>query len=214
MSGHYGLQKSFKIFATYNTTSLRSGPYLPKRSIMQTGTSFCVSVWQKAGRSWQRHSAHQLPVLTATRNRRRNTFNSNLLTGHTPIQCERADNVPPSVILDASARRFQAQGIYLRATAAMRWINSRNAILDGARPSAAHQSRLNAVQQTLNNVGLANASEVRYLNDYIDIGRQELAGITDDRILSNLRTTDQQSGKWIGEDPSLNQIRQWIASRR
>lgn len=37
-------------------------------------------------------------------------------------------------MLDASARRLQAQKIYLRAVAVVRWANSRNAILQGQMP--------------------------------------------------------------------------------
>lgn len=40
-----------------------------------------------------------------------------------------------SVIIDASARRFQAQKFYLRATAAMRWIHSRNALIQQSQKS-------------------------------------------------------------------------------
>ena len=52
------------------------------------------------------------------------------------------------VLLDASARRFQAQKIYLRAAAASRWINTRHSILRGQRPQIIHTSAL----QQLNNV--------------------------------------------------------------
>lgn len=40
------------------------------------------------------------------------------------------------VLLDASIRRFRCQRIYLRATAAMRWINSRNDNVEATDPSA------------------------------------------------------------------------------
>lgn len=40
------------------------------------------------------------------------------------------------VILDASARRFQAQKVYLRATAAMKWINRYKQVMpNGGKPT-------------------------------------------------------------------------------
>ena len=48
------------------------------------------------------------------------------------------------VLLDASARRFRAQKIYLQVVAATRWVNSRNTILQGQR---AHAGHLMALQQ-------------------------------------------------------------------
>lgn len=53
------------------------------------------------------------------------------------------------VMLDASARRFQAQKIYLRAVAAVRWANSRNAILQGQMP---HSGNAVALQQADDNL--------------------------------------------------------------
>ncbi|KAI4135237.1 MAG: hypothetical protein LQ347_000844 [Umbilicaria vellea] len=53
------------------------------------------------------------------------------------------------VMLDASARRFQAQKIYLRAVAAVRWANARNAILQG---QMAHSGNAAALQQADNNL--------------------------------------------------------------
>lgn len=57
------------------------------------------------------------------------------------------------IIIDASARRFQAKKIYLRAVAAIRWSNTRNAILQG---EPLHQGRTAQLQQAnnaLRNVG-------------------------------------------------------------
>lgn len=59
------------------------------------------------------------------------------------------------VILDASARRFQAQKVYLKVTAAMRWINSRNSILSGAREGPQHRAALVQVDEALINVSQA-----------------------------------------------------------
>ncbi|KAJ9664258.1 hypothetical protein H2201_005250 [Coniosporium apollinis] len=111
-----------------------------------------------------------------------------------------ASSVPPSgnpeaekaqlrsVILDASVRRFKSQRTYLRATAAMRWINARNAVLSGPR-SHGRQAQLQAVDQSL---------------------RVELASITDERVEYALRAQDAAQGKWLAEDPSLATIQQMI----
>ena len=56
------------------------------------------------------------------------------------------------MILDCAARRFQAQKINLKATAAMKWINKRNSILQGQKPRNVHIPLLRQADQTLRNV--------------------------------------------------------------
>ncbi|KAI9813228.1 MAG: hypothetical protein M1827_004170 [Pycnora praestabilis] len=97
------------------------------------------------------------------------------------------------VLLDASARRFQAQKIYLRAAAAVRWANSRNAILQGLKPHVGHVPALQATDNSL---------------------RMDLTMITDERVLTDLRGGDYQAGRWIQEDPSLASIQSWIRAQR
>lgn len=58
----------------------------------------------------------------------------------------------PRVILDGSARRFQAHRIYLRAAAAKRWAMHRANILRGQRPGAQHASQLKAISNTFRQV--------------------------------------------------------------
>lgn len=53
------------------------------------------------------------------------------------------------IILDASVRRFKAQQIYLRATAALRWVASRHAILGGQQAQPVHQPALQQILNTL-----------------------------------------------------------------
>jgi hypothetical protein len=57
-----------------------------------------------------------------------------------------------SIIADAAVRRFQCQRAYLRAHGGIRWMNSRNAILQGQRPNAGHFGALQQVDVTLRNV--------------------------------------------------------------
>ncbi|RMJ25920.1 hypothetical protein PHISP_03214 [Aspergillus sp. HF37] len=93
------------------------------------------------------------------------------------------------VILDAAARRFQAHKIYLRAAAAKRWALNRSNILRGQRPTPVHAAQLNAVSSTF---------------------RQELAQITDQYVVSDLRAADLRAGHWLDDDPSLDAINRWI----
>lgn len=58
------------------------------------------------------------------------------------------------VILDGSARRFQAHRIYLRIAAARRWVLHRTRILHGQRPTAQHSVQLRAIDGTFQQVGL------------------------------------------------------------
>ncbi|OAA64630.1 hypothetical protein SPI_03277 [Niveomyces insectorum RCEF 264] len=97
------------------------------------------------------------------------------------------------VHLDAMARRHQGQKIYLRQAAAQQWVERRDAILQGQRPGAEHQEQLKACDQQL------------WL---------ELAQITDELVYARLLASDQQQGRWTGEDPSLRAIQRWMRSRR
>ncbi|KAH1496122.1 hypothetical protein LV164_007725 [Aspergillus fumigatus] len=96
------------------------------------------------------------------------------------------------VILDASARRFQAHKIYLRAAAARRWAIHRQSILRGQRPGPQHASQLKAVNDTF---------------------RQELQQITDAHVLADLRAADVRAGHWLDDDPSLSAILALIRSQ-
>ncbi|KAI9715505.1 MAG: hypothetical protein M1828_000812 [Chrysothrix sp. TS-e1954] len=89
------------------------------------------------------------------------------------------------IIHDASTRRFIAHRIYLQATAAMRWINTRESILQGEQPTSAHS---------------------RALEDNDETMRAELASITDDRVFGNLHDNDIASGRWVDEDPDLSDL--------
>lgn len=53
------------------------------------------------------------------------------------------------VLLDAYGRRHEAQKIYLRQAASQRWIENRDQVLNGARPSSKNQSQLNLCDQQL-----------------------------------------------------------------
>ncbi|GFF22582.1 hypothetical protein IFM61606_08552 [Aspergillus udagawae] len=96
------------------------------------------------------------------------------------------------VILDASARRFQAHKIYLRAAAARRWAIHRQNILRGQRPGPQHASQLKAVN---------------------DAFRQELQQITDAHVVADLRAADVRAGHWLDNDPSLSAILALIRSQ-
>nr|POF01254.1 hypothetical protein CFP56_21202 [Quercus suber] len=57
------------------------------------------------------------------------------------------------ILTDAAVRRFKAQKLYLQVTAALRWVNSRTAILQGQRPHAGHAPALQQIRNTLRATG-------------------------------------------------------------
>ncbi|CAO1602955.1 hypothetical protein XANCAGTX0491_006550 [Xanthoria calcicola] len=93
------------------------------------------------------------------------------------------------IILDASARRFQSKKIYLRAVAAVRWSNARNAILQSGKPL---QQQAVLLQQATANL------------------HTELAAVTDTRIFNEFWQTDAEAGYWLQEDPPLATILDWL----
>ncbi|KAI4137201.1 MAG: hypothetical protein L6R39_007420 [Caloplaca ligustica] len=95
------------------------------------------------------------------------------------------------IILDASGRRFQTKKIYLRAVVAVRWLNNRNAILQSSQPDPIQAAQLQQADNTL---------------------RQELAAITDARIINDFRTADTQAGYWVQDDPPRATILEWVRS--
>lgn len=58
------------------------------------------------------------------------------------------------VLLDAYGRRHEAQKIYLRQAASQRWIEHREQVLNGGRPSSKNQSQLRLCDQQLRTVRL------------------------------------------------------------
>ncbi|OAL31593.1 hypothetical protein AYO22_01185 [Fonsecaea multimorphosa] len=97
------------------------------------------------------------------------------------------------IILDASTRRFQAHKIYLRGSAAMRWVQARTQLLRGEKPGARHANGLRSIDQRL---------------------RQELSEITDDHVHRDLRNADRRKGYWLDEDPVLERMLGWIRMQR
>ncbi|RMX89881.1 hypothetical protein D0869_00530 [Hortaea werneckii] len=109
------------------------------------------------------------------------------------------------IIVDAAARRFKAQKLYLQATAALRWINSRSAILQGQRAPAGHAPALQQIRNTLCAVSKGYLTTSRIPPVF------ELASVTDQRVELSLRSADSTAGKWLQEDPSLATIQQAIS---
>ncbi|ROV90581.1 hypothetical protein VSDG_07422 [Cytospora chrysosperma] len=97
------------------------------------------------------------------------------------------------ILLDAFARRHEAQKILLRQAAAQRWIEYRGQILLGGRPNSGNQSPLRRCDQQL---------------------RAELDAITDEAIYAQLLATDLTLGRWTAEDPSLRSVQRWVRTRR
>lgn len=117
------------------------------------------------------------------------------------------------IIADAAIRRFKAQKLYLRATAALRWVNARTTILQGQRPHAGHAPALQQIRNQLRNV--SHQRQARGLRDgelLADCVLQELASITDARVDTVLRQADSAEGKWLAEDPSLAAIQRVVGN--
>jgi hypothetical protein len=118
-------------------------------------------------------------------------------------------------MLDASARRFQAHKIYLKAAAARRWVMSRTQALQGRKPNGRHTEGLNAANEALRSVRDLSAyqepanRQVANPNGLL----QDLSEVTDTHVMNDLRAADQRAGYWLSEDPSLNKILDWIRSR-
>ncbi|KAE8335908.1 hypothetical protein BDV24DRAFT_155592 [Aspergillus arachidicola] len=108
-------------------------------------------------------------------------------TGRNDAETEKAEL--RRVILDGCARRFQAHKIYLRAAAGRRWSINRANVLRGQRPNQTHAAGLKLVNDTF---------------------RQELAQVTDEYVVADLRAADIRAGHWLDDDPSLQEIRSWI----
>ncbi|KAI1331839.1 hypothetical protein F5Y16DRAFT_359377 [Xylariaceae sp. FL0255] len=96
------------------------------------------------------------------------------------------------VLLDAYARRHEGQKIYLRQAAAQRWIEYRDSVLQGQRPTSSHRRQLRACDEQL---------------------RNELLQITDEVIYQELQAQDMTMGRWTAEDPSLRAVQRWIRAR-
>ncbi|KIX01009.1 uncharacterized protein Z518_10075 [Rhinocladiella mackenziei CBS 650.93] len=118
--------------------------------------------------------------------------NIGLQAGHVP-ETEVQKATLQRIILDASTRRFQAHKIYLRASAAMRWIQTRTQLLRGEKPGPGHANGLRAIDQRL---------------------RQELEQITDVHVVNDLRNADRRKGYWLDEDPVLERMLAWIRRQR
>ncbi|PYH40439.1 uncharacterized protein BP01DRAFT_387358 [Aspergillus saccharolyticus JOP 1030-1] len=117
------------------------------------------------------------------------TYNPCATPAHNNAEIEKAEL--RRVILDASARRFQAHRIYLKVAAARRWVLNRQNILRGQRPGPQHAAQLKNASNTFH---------------------AELAQVTEQYVVADLRAADTRAGHWLNEDPSLSTILQWIRS--
>ncbi|OJJ76117.1 hypothetical protein ASPBRDRAFT_51779 [Aspergillus brasiliensis CBS 101740] len=116
-------------------------------------------------------------------------YNPSMTPAQSNVETEKAEL--QRVILDASARRFQAHRIYLRVAAARRWAINRQNVLRGQQPGPQHAAQLKTVSNTF---------------------RQEMAQVTDQYVVADLRAADTRAGHWLADDPSLPVILTWIRS--
>ncbi|ROV98818.1 hypothetical protein VPNG_08420 [Cytospora leucostoma] len=97
------------------------------------------------------------------------------------------------ILLDAFARRHEAQKIFLRQAAAQRWIEYRAPYVLVGRPNSGNSSPLRRCDQQL---------------------RAELEAITDEVIYAQLLASDLAMGRWTAENPSLRAVQRWVRTRR
>ncbi|TQV92879.1 hypothetical protein V2A60_003816 [Cordyceps javanica] len=97
------------------------------------------------------------------------------------------------VLLDAYARRHEAQKIYLRQMAAQRCISGRKQITDSS--------------------GSLNPSNEVHLRACDVQLQQELQHITDEFVYLDMLSGDQSLGRWTVEDPGLYDIVNWLSTR-
>ena len=117
------------------------------------------------------------------------------------------------VLLDAISRRHEAQKIFERQAAAQGWIQYRDQILQGSRPNSMNSQQLRACDHQLRLVS-PSPSILCARGGVLTLYWQDLAGITDEVIYSQLRASDQAMGRWTAEDPSLSSIQLWLRARR
>lgn len=117
---------------------------------------------------------------------------------------------PGRVHLDAYARRHEGQKIYLRQAAAQRWIDWRDQVLQGSRPTSKTRSQLEACDYQLRMVD--TPVETAWNPELTP--KQELALITDEYVYTELQASDLTMGRWTAEDPSLRAVQRWLRARR
>ncbi|PGH32573.1 hypothetical protein GX50_04607 [[Emmonsia] crescens] len=93
------------------------------------------------------------------------------------------------IIVDASARRFQAHKIYLKMAAASRWVFHQAEAFKAPKTESQFANALLAAREALHS---------------------ELTGITDNFVVNDLLSADMRAGYWLGDDPPLSTILSWI----
>ena len=127
------------------------------------------------------------------------------------------------MLLDAYARRHEAQKIYLRQMAAQRCISARKQILDSTGgPNPSNEFQLYALDAQLQQVCelllLSDSGDAELRNEVcrkpqIADHLQEVQQITDEFVYLDLLGGDQSLGRWTVEDPGLFDILNWLSTR-
>jgi len=96
------------------------------------------------------------------------------------------------IIIDASVRRFQCQRVYMRALVCGKWAYDRGIILHGESPNTSNTPQL-------------TANDAQF--------RANFAAVTDAHVFETLRNADAAEGKYLGDDPSLEELLQQLHLR-
>ncbi|KAK5063685.1 hypothetical protein LTR69_004391 [Exophiala sideris] len=129
------------------------------------------------------------------------------------------------IILDAATRRLQAHKIYLRAAAAIRWVQMRGQLSRGEQSSQRRASGLRAIDHRLRQKdsllamcfpipSKAVISITCRNGQKANRDAQELDDITDEHVVNDLRNADRRKGYWLDEDPVLDRMLAWIRMQR
>lgn len=73
-----------------------------------------------------------------------------------------------------------------------------------------HAPQLKAVSNTLAEVGSLPMPINLMRSVLIASVKQELAQVTDQHVVADLRAADSRAGHWLDDDPSLSDILGWI----
>lgn len=88
-------------------------------------------------------------------------------------------------------------------------------MLGGQRRNERHAAQLRTINDVLRQVGVSCklhiSGRIPWLTGYVCA--QELAAITDQHVVSDLRAADVRAGHWLNDDPSLATMLNYIRSR-
>lgn len=145
------LPKSWMTFRCFNNTLCNHSQVHPLRTTMREDMRYYANAGQQHRPYWA-PSSRLTPAKFPTAPVSRRSGNCNGILPRQSSIISRAHLLSLRILLDASARRFQAKKIYMRMVAAARWVNLRSGILQGQTRHAGHTAALRQADQALQQV--------------------------------------------------------------